>query len=234
MKKTCFVWFALVFLGTVVFGQEAYIREVNGLVEVKAAGAPDWVPGEAGRRLERDTMVSTGFGSTAVLDLGSSVMVVEPLTRLTVEEIARTGGGEAVDIWLRAGRVRVDVPAAGGGRTEFRVRSPIATASVRGTSFEFDGIELVVERGRVHMSGGDGVGLYVGAGGEARAELEKGVVIGAGERAREELAPPLPAGLGGWTVDVPAFAPDSPPADVPADIPDSPSTGELDGGIRWE
>jgi hypothetical protein len=44
------------------------------------------------------------------------------------------------------------------------VRSPIATASVLGTSFEFDTRHLYVNEGRVLLEGGNGQTVYVDEG----------------------------------------------------------------------
>jgi hypothetical protein len=43
------------------------------------------------------------------------------------------------------------VPKQAGQTIDFKVRSPTATASVRGTSFEFDGVNLIVDRGSVQL-----------------------------------------------------------------------------------
>jgi hypothetical protein len=82
------------------------------------------------------------------------------------------------------------------------VKRPAATAPVQGTVFEFDGLRLKADEGRVHITGTDGGGTDIGAGQSARVNAETGRAAGAGERAREELAPPLPAGMD--TAGVPA------------------------------
>jgi ferric-dicitrate binding protein FerR (iron transport regulator) len=110
----------------------------------------------------------------------------------------------------------VEVKPPVGGSAAFSVRSPIATASVRGTAFEFDGVELRVEEGRVHVTGGDGGGAYVGAGHAVKTDIESGFTAGAAQAAREELAPPVPAGAG--AAEAPAAAP---------------VAGEIDAGFEW-
>lgn len=183
-------------LGTaVLFAQEAVIREISGTVEVKAPGAAAWSPAERGQGIGREVIISTGFKSSAVIAIGNSTLSVQPLTRLSLEELVQAGSGEKVGINLRAGRIRADVKPPAGGRTEFIVKSPMATASVRGTSFEFDGIQLKVDEGRVHVAGGDGGGTYVGAGHLAKTDIETGLTVGTAETAKEELRPPVPAGM---------------------------------------
>jgi hypothetical protein len=206
--------------------QEAFIRELTGTVEVKVPGAAAWNPARQGQELQRNTLVSTGFKSSAVIALGNSTLTVQPLTRLSLEELIRTGTTEKVDLNLRVGRIRAEVKPPVGGATEFTVRSPSATASVRGTIFEFDGIRLSVDEGRVHVSGSGGGGAYVGAGGQALTNVETGRITGAAETARDTLAPSLPAGITG--------VPDSVSDSVPETGADVPSSGDIEVGIDWD
>jgi hypothetical protein len=199
-------------------GSRAVIRETSGTVEIKAPGSRDWVPARSGQSIARTSVISTGFKSTAVIALGNSLLSVQPLTRLTVEEIQETAGNERVNINLQTGRIRADVKPPAGGKTEFTVRSPSATASVRGTSFEFDGVNLRVDEGRVHVTGGDRSGTYVGAGHSVSSDIETGRMVSAAEKIRGELAPTLPAGI------------DSTPA---VSSPARPATGDIDAVFFW-
>jgi hypothetical protein len=204
-----------------LFSQErtpAVIREISGTVEVKAPGAAAWSPAARGQALERSAVISTGFKSSALIAIGNSTLSVQPLTRLSLEELAAAENAEKVDINLRTGRVRANVKPPAGGTTSFTVRSPSATASVRGTAFEFNGLQLRVEEGRVHLSGGDGGGTYVGSGHLARTSIETGRTLGTGETAREELAPFVPAGVD--RIPAPASA-------VPS------ASGDIDAGFVW-
>jgi hypothetical protein len=187
--------FALILSGSLLFAQEAggaYIREYAGTVEVKAPGAASWTAAQTGQRITRNTMISTGFRSTALIVLENSTLIVRPLTRLSIEEILNIQGNETVRIGLQTGRIRADVKPPVGGRTDFTVRSPTATASVRGTSFDFDGVNLRVDEGLVHVTGGDGTAVYVGAGHEAASDPRTGKTAGATEMAKAKLAPALP------------------------------------------
>jgi hypothetical protein len=191
--------YATVFLlcGAILFAQEqgsVYIREFTGTVEVKAPGAADWSAAQTGQALSRDTMISTGFKSTAFVALGNSTLVVRPLTRLTLQEIQNIQGDESVSINLQSGRVRADVKPPEGGVTSFIVQSPMVTASVRGTSFDFDGLNLHVGEGTVHVSGGDGTGVYVGAGHRIASNPQTGRTDSPTETFKAELTPTPPAG----------------------------------------
>jgi ferric-dicitrate binding protein FerR (iron transport regulator) len=86
------------------------------------------------------------------------------LTRLTLEELVQRDGAEEVGLYLRTGRIRAEVRPPVDSRTDFTIRSPIATASVRGTDFEFDTRRLYVDKGRVLLEGARGQTVYVDAG----------------------------------------------------------------------
>jgi hypothetical protein len=196
MKKEMLVIGALMVLGVCEgWGQEAVIREIHGDVEVKAPGEAAWVQAVVGQRLTEAAMISTGFRSGALIAVGNSVLTVRPLTRLSLEELSEQEGNERVNINLQVGRVRADVTPQAGRRTDFTVRSPIATASVRGTSFEFDGARLEVAEGRVYVTGRDAGGVYVSAGHAVSTDAETGRTASVAESAREELIVPVPAGV---------------------------------------
>jgi hypothetical protein len=206
------VWSVVVLVllgGSVACGQEGYIRDVVGTVELTGPGGGGWTAARTGQSVTKDTVISTGFKSTAQIALGNSTVTVRPLTRLSFEEILNIQGNETVSLSLRSGRIRADVTAPAGGRTDFTVRSPIATASVRGTSFEFDGVNLRVEEGVVHVTGGDGTAVYVGAGHEAASDPVTGRTAGAVEMAKGELSPALPEAAAEAVPEPAAIMPDA-------------------------
>jgi hypothetical protein len=194
MKKTMLGLLFLLGAG-MLFSQEAIIREFTGTVEVKGPGAEAWSPVRQGQAIDRSAVISTGFKSSAVIGIGNSILMVQPLTRLTVLDLQEAGGNEQVNLSLRTGRIRADVKPPAGGKTEFTVRSPTATASVRGTAFEFNGLQLRVDEGRVHLSGGDRSGTFVGAGRQVQTDIDTGRTMSVAEAAKEELTPSLPPGM---------------------------------------
>ena len=148
-----------------IFAQQqiqAVIREMAGTVEVKQGNSEVWVAASRGQTLSWDTVVSTGFRSTAVIALGDSIITMRPLTRLSVLELSQSQGSEKVDLNLQTGRVRADVKAPGTGQTEFVIRSPNSTSSVRGTIFEFDTLSITVIQGTVEFKGVSGVSKISG------------------------------------------------------------------------
>jgi hypothetical protein len=73
-------------------------------------------------------------------------------------------GTETLNMNLQAGRVRVDVNPPAGLKASLKVTSPTATASVRGTSFFFDTMNVSVSEGTVAFKGNSGYTVQVPAG----------------------------------------------------------------------
>jgi len=152
MKKAVFA-FLLIGVATLGFAQTAVIKDLTGTVELKPSGSPDFIPASIGAEVAQDTIISTGFKSTALLQTGSAVITVRPITRLTLTEIQASQGTENLNLSLQAGRVRVDVNPPAGSKASVGIASPTATASVRGTSFELDARNLRVYSGTVAFVG---------------------------------------------------------------------------------
>jgi hypothetical protein len=169
------------------------IREITGTVEIRRSENSGWTKAVAGMALDQHMSISTGFRSTAIIDLGGSAITVRPLTRIRVEELASSDNTENVALFIQAGRVRASVtPPPGSGKVDFRVRGPSATASVRGTEFDMSPGSVKMYSGAVAFAGSDGVpvivngaqSVTVGAGGlVTRADISSG------------LAPNLPLGM---------------------------------------
>jgi hypothetical protein len=170
------------------------IREFTGEVEIKLAGTNNFVPAKVGDVVALNTIVSTGFRSTAVIEIGSSVIAVRALTRLSLAEIQSSQGTETVNVDLQAGRVRVDVAPPAGTRADFTVQSPSATASVRGTSFEFDTGALKVKEGTVTFRGASRSPAAMVRAGAASFITTNGVPANPVDILAETLLPSTPAG----------------------------------------
>jgi hypothetical protein len=188
----------------------AVIRELNGRVEVQAPGASGWVPASVGMIIEKAARISTGFKATARIALGESLITVRPLTRLTLEEITRLEGNNRAGLYLETGRVRAEVTPPREGKIDFRVRSPVVTASVRGTVFECDTANLRVLQGRIHYATPMGTYASVRAGRRSGVSEKANRVSTPREEAGRAFAPAFPRGSesGGWiaAASVPAPA----------------------------
>jgi hypothetical protein len=172
MKKKVLIAVLILFCAGLSFSQNGVIKEISGTVEIKRPGAGDFVAAKAGDALTRDTVVSTGFKSTALVAIGSSVITVRPLTRLSLAELSAAEGTETINVSIQTGRVRVDVNPPAGTKTSMSVRGPSATASVRGTSFDFDTRNLSVQNGTVVFQGRRGGVVLVRTGSNSYAQQD--------------------------------------------------------------
>jgi hypothetical protein len=195
MKRTLCITLLMVGAALCAFAQSGIISEISGTVELKPAKAASFVPAKTGDVVAADTIVSTGFRSTAVIKVGSTTIAVRPLTRLSLAEIRSESDSETVKVDLQAGRVRVDVKPPAGTRADTSVQSPSATASVRGTDFEFDAVNLKVYEGTVVLRGGDNMEIPVPAGSSSHVD-PYGRVIDPVDAGRIALLPPAPVGAG--------------------------------------
>jgi hypothetical protein len=208
MKKT----FIAVLLSAVsaagVFGQNGVIRELTGEVEIKRAGASSFTAAKAGDAVARDTIVSTGFKSTAVITVGSSTITVRPLTRLSLAEIQSASDAENVNVNLQTGKVKIDVKPPAGTRANLTVQSTTASASVRGTSFEFDTVNLSVHEGAVSFGSVSSTpNVMVQAGGSSFVGTD-GNAVRPSEISADALLPSAPVGTDALT-DSPVTTPPS-------------------------
>jgi hypothetical protein len=185
----------LLFLMSIAaFAQQGIIREAIGTVELKQPGAAEFVLAKVGDPVVEATIVSTGFKSRALISVGNSTIAVQPLTRLSLTEITTAQQTERVAINLSTGRVRADVNPPLGGKTDFSVQSPMVTASVRGTIFEFDTMNLMVFDGTVAFAGSRGRPMLVGAGNTSTVDTVSGRVADPLVTAAAQLLPPSPVG----------------------------------------
>jgi len=141
---------ALLLLGAALAGaqSQARVRSFSGKVEVLGARQA-WVPVSVGTILALGTTISTGFNSSAVLELGSSVLMVRPLTRLRLDQLLAREKTVSTELFLQVGKIRAEVKSAEGLTQDFKIKGPVSTAAVRGTGFEYDGYELYVFEGTV-------------------------------------------------------------------------------------
>jgi ribosomal protein L7/L12 len=210
----------LVLVAVSVFAQSGVIKEMTGTVEVKGAGAAAFAPAKAGEQVKEDTVISTSFKSTALIEIGSTVIAVRPLTRLTLKEIKASQGSETLNVNLQSGRIRVDVNPPAGAKASMSVVSPSATASVRGTSFEFDTRNLHVNIGNVIFKGVRSQGTLITAGFNSTTDLN-GIAVNPLDFGMDAFKPQAPVGTQA----------SASPASTPVSF--NPDNGNTGGGVNW-
>lgn len=173
--------------------EAAMIRAVFGTVELKTPGS-EWRGASAGDLLERESLISTGFKSAAVLSLGNVTLLVRPLSRLSLRELREADGGGELSLWIHTGRVRAEPGPSAGETAGLTLESPAAAVSTREPSFDFDfdTVNLRVYAGEAALSGKAGRPLRIGGGAETR--VEDGRPVRVFNAARAELIPSRPVG----------------------------------------
>jgi hypothetical protein len=155
--------------------QQFIAKEVTGRVEYQVPGG-NWLTADKGIEIPVSATISTGFQSRAILESPRSTIIVQPLTRLTIDELQNRGASNQTSISLRTGRISASVKKNEDEPTRFQVKSPIATAAVRGTEFTFNGFQLTVESGLVAFSSEGGRIITVPLGGSSEM-LEDGIPV---------------------------------------------------------
>lgn len=122
---------AAVFLFAVSAFAEIRVISVKGTASYKAGGA--WVPLGAGVALAPGTKVSTGVRSRVEIRINRHTVTVEPLTIMKISESTETYKSSTTRIGLRRGAIRTNVARDARIKTVFKVSTPVATSSVRGT-----------------------------------------------------------------------------------------------------
>ncbi len=171
----------------------AVVKEVNGKVEIKSSGG-SWRKASAGMKISKGDYISTGFNSQAVLLLGDSQVIVKQLTRMELEKLVEKEGTVSTGLNLRVGRVRAEVKSAKGLKQNFTLKSPISTAAVRGTVFEYDGRNLTVYRGLVAFTNPLGQQRLVPAG--AASRIQAAGFPADAENLKARLSKIVPAAIG--------------------------------------
>jgi hypothetical protein len=200
MRRICIAILVALFVFAVVdigAQSQAVFRTVTGKVEIQNPGEQAWQPATAGMDVPIRATISTGFGGGAILDIGASTLTVRQLTRLRIDELSVQNKVTRTNLTMPVGRIRANVKSTAGTTTDFKLRSPVSTAAVRGTGFETDGARLSVFESVVAFLSESGISINVGTG-------EMGVIGnggppsgGAGQRDADDGVNPYTSQTGG-------------------------------------
>jgi len=171
MKGIYILLFSIVSGLCLLPAQTVKVGSVSGKVEVQQPGK-SWESANAGMVIPANSQISTGFASEAKVVMDNADITVRPLTRMSIQEYSKSGNTTTTKLFLGSGRIRTDVKRSEGKINDFQIRSPVATAAVRGTSFEFDGVHLTVNEGTVEFFSKTGAKVRVPAGNASQATEE--------------------------------------------------------------
>ncbi len=160
MKRTIMMLLLVMCSFVMVYAGEARLVSVSGTVEVREPGG-EWTPVSGGELVSGRSMISTGFGSRAKVELGGMTLNLQPLTRVVIDSLGEEKDVASTQVSLQTGRVRASRPPATRATRRsinFKVSTPMATAAVRGTDFELGANgRLTTHEGLVAFSQGDAV-----------------------------------------------------------------------------
>ena len=151
MKTLTATLFLSILVGS-LWSQTVRFQDVQGQVEYKTSG--EWLPAQVGQEIPVGSTLSTGFHSTATVEMLGSSVTLRPLTRLRIDELEQTSVATKTHLTLSCGAVQAEVAASTPTlRTLFEVKGTGASVSLRGAGFEFDGNRVIVSHGDVRLAG---------------------------------------------------------------------------------
>lgn len=194
------------------FAMQATVVSAKGKAEVQ--NGTNWIALKEGDSLSQGSVIQTGFKSEVVLKIKESTVTVAPLSRITLQALLEkegVNGGSGKDettIFLDTGSLKSNVQKSEDRRVGFTVRSPVATASVRGTEFDmkktYRAVKLVATRGKVAFWKNTAkteadLDSSEGALAEESGEGTEGAEGGEGAEGASEAAAAAPASGGEYT-----------------------------------
>ncbi len=112
----------------------ATVRSVKGDVSVQKAGQKAFAPAAPGMTLALGDAIATDIDSQAVLGLPAKAEVtVYELSQIKINKMFVSPDASKLQLLLRSGRVETAIPEKSLIRTDFSVKTPVATASIRGS-----------------------------------------------------------------------------------------------------
>lgn len=113
------------------FAQDARIQALFGEVEVRGAGGKKFVPAKAGSGLLFGDSVETGAGAVAHIVLASGpIVLIREKSSMTIQ-----GDPRRTTLSFSIGEFLIGIKQRLAAKSSFRVRTPSAVCSVRGTLF---------------------------------------------------------------------------------------------------
>lgn len=117
---------------------EVRVVAVTPDVAYHPEGSPDecWLPVEMGTVLKQGDEISVDPDGSATLAFAdNSTVVLTDITQLKIASFFTEGGVVRTEILLKMGKVAAKVNKSEATKSDFRIKQPTATASVRGTRF---------------------------------------------------------------------------------------------------
>lgn len=118
------------FSGNLLFAK-IVVESTKGEASYKAGN--QWLPLTKGQQLQEGAKISTGVRSWALLNIDGNSVKVEQLTTMKIFKNQITPDAQNTHIGLKHGSLQARVSKIGKLKTSFKISTPVATSSVRGT-----------------------------------------------------------------------------------------------------
>lgn len=133
IKRLLFTGLILLFTASGAFAAISVVS-VKGKVAYKDGGV--WKSLSKGQTLAEGAKISTGMNSYAVLNIDGATVKIRPLSMIRVNKNTLKGDSSNTSLGLKYGSVSAKIPKLRKLKTVFKVSTPVATSSVRGTEFD--------------------------------------------------------------------------------------------------
>lgn len=166
LKLRIFIAAALLLLVVSAAAQAAAVKAtlkgLKGDVSVRVTATADWKPAAEGAMLPESAAVKTGADSEATLLWADGhAAKVAAMSIVKIEASDRAGSVSKTQLSMEKGRVTARVAKLQTGDSVFNIKTPVATAGVRGTAFdcaissETNQLAVSVVEGSVYVAVGD-------------------------------------------------------------------------------
>jgi hypothetical protein len=115
----------------------AVVKTIDGEVTFKADGETAWKPVSAGMEIKEGAYIMTAFESGCSIEFkDKSTLDIKELSKIQISKFALQAKSVNANVSLFNGKVKATVHRDIDTKTEFQVKTPVSTISVRGTEEE--------------------------------------------------------------------------------------------------
>ncbi|MFH0975301.1 MAG: FecR family protein [Spirochaetota bacterium] len=127
--------FIALLISLIFTGQNLYAKIVVEATKGEAAykQGNQWLPLTKGQPLEEGAKISTGAKSWVLLNIDGDSVKVNQLTMMKIFRNRLSAGTKDTNIGLKHGSLKARIGKIGTLKTNFKITTPVATSSVRGT-----------------------------------------------------------------------------------------------------
>jgi hypothetical protein len=132
-KKLLFVCFIIFIFASHSFA-DVTVTSIKGQAKHKVGN--QWLDLTPGMKLAQGTKVSTGINSNVVLNINGDTITIRQMSMIKIEENSLSTTESNTKIGLKRGGLNARISKLKTLKTSFKVSTPVATSSVRGTQEE--------------------------------------------------------------------------------------------------